>query len=246
MVISASSFRGVAPRTVTAVVLAGVLSFSNVAYGTHISPCEAECDEESLWEIVKNSTLTAVDYTSNALVSSFMWVSGWASASNGYVRLGPELLNSSAKGFRDFEMLVDTAGYRLDGIDYDPVRKINVGLTFGFERHIDDRQRADLRDIIARESGLVGEGVSLIIAVLLEASERAEYVLNKGLKFESVRVQFGSSAEVDLGFRQISPSASDVVTPSPFASVAEEKGAIPVHISVNGVNLAPVAKNSKK
>ena len=161
---------------------------------------------QDLWDSVRAGTFGALEYGTGMMRALTGWVTG---AAPGPDEIKAEdirgLLNLSDKEFRDFETLVRSAGYVLQGYSFGLDGGSEVELGFEFERLISDRERADLRRLLDQQNGAVTAVRRSIVLGLLDATRYVDSSPASGFRLAGVAMRLGSPADVRIRFRRIKP-----------------------------------------
>ena len=163
-----------------------------------LSAFPAHAADPTLWESVKSGTQQVLLAGSGTARELYSWISG----TDGESRLAGELVALTNKDLRDLELLVESAGYRLEDITIHRGAGANGGadvtLGFAFQRAADPRRTAELREIIARDNALVDEDTRLILGSLLDASARSLTTPRERFETQRLQVRLGQPPRVTL------------------------------------------------
>ena len=178
-----------------------------------LAPALARADEATLWDTVKLRTQQVFALGGDTVHSLYAWLAGFGGES----RLAEELLAFSNKDLRDLELLVDSAGYRLEDITIHRSAQSagngEVTLSFAWQRAVDTRHKAELRDIIARDNALVDEDTRTIVGSLLDASQRAQKAPNERFQNHLIQIRLAKPPEVAFDFQAPSAGADHGARP---------------------------------
>ena len=189
-----------------------VLSAALIGAGLALSggPARAEppagAATQTLWDSLQVDAAEVLDYGSRMVHS----VTGWFFSDNGEGEAKSEdihsLVSLSEKEFRDFEQLVRTAGYALQGYSFGTGDDADeVELTFGFERVIPERERAELLRQLDQLSGGLAATRRAIILGLLDATRYEDASPASGYRFAGLTMRLSTPPDVRIRFRRTKP-----------------------------------------
>ena len=165
---------------------------------TTLPVLSARADEATLWDTVKVRTQQLVAFGGDTAHALYAWATGLGSGS----RLADDLLGFSSKNLRDLELLADSAGYRLEDITiHRGAAAPEVSLDFVWQHPVDVHHKADLRDIIASDNGLVDEDTRAVVGTLLDAGQRAQTVPDERFQTRHVSIRLGHIPDLAFDFR---------------------------------------------
>ena len=166
---------------------------------TTLPVLSARADDATLWETVKVRTQQVFALGGETVRSLYGWVAGFGGENS---RLAADLLAFTSKDLRDLELLVDSAGYRLEDITIHRRGETpDVTLGFAYQRAVDARHKAELRDIIARDNALVDEDTRSIVGSLLEATVRAQAMPRERFETHRILIHLGPTPQVAFNFQ---------------------------------------------
>ncbi len=190
---------------------AGILVLSTFLAGAPAAQA-ASSDAPTLWETVKSGTYQAVSGGSGLVWSLYSWMTGYGT---GQSRLADDLVSFTTKDLRDLELLVGSTGYRLDTINIHlGTATPDVSLSFAWQRPIDAKRTAELREVIAADNALVDEDARVIVGALLDASMRVREVAPDNFRYHTVRVTLGNPPAVAFDLKTEKNAASLTRAPS--------------------------------
>ncbi|MEI6560350.1 MAG: hypothetical protein WCO00_18280, partial [Rhodospirillaceae bacterium] len=171
------------------------------AFLSGLPAVSARAGEATLWDTVKSRTQQVFSLGSGAVRSLYAWVLGFGGES----RLAEDLVAFSNKDLRDLELLVESAGYKLDDITIHMSGQTrtpaDVSLNFLWQRTIDARHKAELREIIARDNALVDDDTRVIVGSLLDAAARAQKVPADRFQGHRIQIRLGQPPQVAFDFQ---------------------------------------------
>ena len=193
-----------------------------------LSVVPARADDTTLWDTVKLRTQQVFALGADTAHALSAWVSGLGGES----RLAEDLLAFSNKDLRDLELLVDSAGYKLEDITIHrgahAVGDADVTLGFTYQRAVDARHKSELREIIARDNALVDEDTRTIVGALLDATQRVQAAPPERFQSHRIQIHLGQPPEVAFDFRAQGPGAERAAPPRHQTGIA---GLMPTMVS---------------
>ena len=189
-----------------------VLSAALISVGLALSggPARAEppaaTTAQTLWDSLRTGAAEALDYGSRMVRSVTGWLfpgGGEDEAKTGDVH---GLFSLSEKEFRDFEQLVRTAGYALQGYSFGTEEDADlVELAFEFERVISARERAELLRQLDQLSGGLAATRRTIILGLLDATRYVDASPASGYRLAGLTMRLNTPPDVRIRFRRTKP-----------------------------------------
>jgi len=185
--------------------IAMVLSLSGVSAGAEGAGAPAVAAQD-LWDSLRAGAFGMLEYGSQMIRS----VSGWFVTTGGDTGETKNedirgLLSLSDKEFREFEALIRSAGYVLQGYSFGLDGGSEVELVFDFERVISDRERTELRRQLEQQGGEGGAARRAIVLGLLDATRYVDAPPASGYRLAGMAMRLGSPPDVRIRFRRTKP-----------------------------------------
>ncbi len=161
---------------------------------------------QGLWDSVRSALFGTLDYGAQVVSTFGGWLGGGGGESDtNKIEDIRGLLSLSDKEFREFETLVRSAGYELQGYSFGLGRSLDMEMVFDFERAITDKERADLYRLLDQQGTSLNAVRRSVIDALLEASKYIDASPASGYRLTDVVVRVGASPDVRLRFRRVRP-----------------------------------------
>lgn len=159
---------------------------------------------QGLWDSLRSAVFGTLDYGAQVVSA----LGGWLGGAGGEIDAGKiedirGLLSLSDKEFREFETLIHSTGYELQGYSFGLGRGSDLELVFDFDRAITDKERADVYRSLDQQGTGLNAVRRNVIGALLEASKYIDASPASGYRLTGVVVRVGASPDVRLRFRRV-------------------------------------------
>lgn len=114
-------------------------------------------------------------------------------------------LHLSEKEFREFDSLIRSTGFALQGLRVGLGGLAEMELSFDFERLMSDQEKTSLRQALERQYGTLNALRKAVILALMDAGRYGEAGPAQGFRLRSVSLRLGNPADFQLRFRRNKP-----------------------------------------
>ncbi len=180
-----------------------VLGASGRAAGGEALAAPMAPPQTTLWDNLRASAFDVLEYGAQMVRSVTGWIFPVESDSKNDDIRG--VLSLSDKEFRDFELMIRSAGYVLLGYSLGFGRSAEVELAFDLERTLSDHERDQLRYQVEHQGGGTNAMRRDIILGLLNANRYVESTPANGYRFAGLTMRLSSPPEMRMRFRRTKP-----------------------------------------
>ena len=192
-------------RVMSVVLLATALTMSGGAARAEGAAAPA-VPAQTLWDSLRIGAFGVLEYGSQMVRSVTGWI--FATGNEGGETKTEDirgLLSLSDKEFRDFELMIRSAGYVLLGYSFGFEDNSEVELVFDYERTLSDRERDELRHQLEHQGGGINAVRRNIVLGLLDANRYVDASPASGYRLAGVTMRLSTPPDVRVRFRRTKP-----------------------------------------